>query len=53
MELIEIALGQDAFVLDRTIEIHARSLRPKMANHSHKIETVRGVGYRFKDSEES
>ncbi|MEE2641676.1 MAG: response regulator [Planctomycetota bacterium] len=52
-ELIDTALGQDTFVLERTIDVHIRSLRRKMGEHSAKIETVRGVGYRFKDSEET
>lgn len=51
-ELIDTALGQDTFVLERTIDVHVRSLRRKMADHASKIETVRGVGYRFKDPEE-
>ena len=51
-ELIDTALGQDTFVLERTIDVHIRSLRRKMGDHSSKIETVRGVGYRFKDPEE-
>ena len=51
-ELIDTALGQDTFVLERTIDVHVRSLRRKMAGHASKIETVRGVGYRLKDPEE-
>ncbi len=50
-ELIDSALGQDTFVMERTIDVHVRTLRRKMGDHSSKIETVRGVGYRFKDSE--
>jgi two-component system phosphate regulon response regulator PhoB len=46
-ELIESALGQDSFVLERTIDVHIRSLRQKLGHHANLIETVRGVGYRF------
>lgn len=52
-ELIDTALGQDTLVLERTIDVHIRSLRRKLGDHSSKVETVRGVGYRFKDSDES
>jgi DNA-binding response OmpR family regulator len=46
-ELIESALGSDSFVLERTIDVHIRSLRQKLGDHAHLIETVRGLGYRF------
>jgi two-component system phosphate regulon response regulator PhoB len=50
-ELIESALGKDSFVLERTIDVHIRSLRQKLGNHARFIETVRGVGYRFHEGE--
>jgi two-component system phosphate regulon response regulator PhoB len=46
-ELIESALGKDSFVLERTIDVHIRSLRQKLGKRAELIETVRGVGYRF------
>lgn len=48
-ELIDAALGDDALVLERTIDVHIRALRQKLDQHSGLIETVRGVGYRFRD----
>lgn len=48
-ELIDSALGEDTLVLERTIDVHIRSLRKKMDAHAELIETVRGVGYRFRD----
>lgn len=48
-ELMEAALGHDTLVLERTIDVHIRALRRKLGDHSHVIETVRGVGYRFRD----
>jgi two-component system phosphate regulon response regulator PhoB len=48
-ELIDAALGDDIMVLERTIDVHIRSLRRKMQGHADLIETVRGVGYRFRD----
>lgn len=49
-ELIDAALGEDTLVLERTIDVHIRGLRKKLGTCSEVIETVRGVGYRFKES---
>lgn len=46
-ELIELALGADTLVLERTIDVHIRSIRKKLGRLADRIETVRGVGYRF------
>ena len=48
-ELIDVALGDDAMVLERTIDVHIRALRKKLFSHADLIETVRGIGYRFRD----
>ena len=48
-ELIDAALGGDSLVLERTIDVHIRSLRKKLDKRAPLIETVRGVGYRFRD----
>ncbi|MCL2624284.1 MAG: response regulator transcription factor [Planctomycetaceae bacterium] len=45
-QLVEQAIG-DAYVTDRTIDVHLTSLRNKLGNARALIETVRGVGYRF------
>jgi two-component system phosphate regulon response regulator PhoB len=49
-ELIDIALGSDAIVMDRTIDVHIRAIRRKLGPKSALIETMRGVGYRFRDA---
>jgi DNA-binding response OmpR family regulator len=49
-ELIDAALGQDTVVLDRTIDVHIRGLRRKLGDRADVIQTVRGVGYRFRDA---
>jgi DNA-binding response OmpR family regulator len=46
-ELVDAALGEDTMVLERTIDVHIRSLRKKMGESAELIETVRGIGYRF------
>jgi two-component system phosphate regulon response regulator PhoB len=48
-ELIDSALGGDSLVLERTIDVHIRSLRKKLGPHAILVETVRGIGYRFRD----
>ncbi|MEO1497977.1 MAG: response regulator [Planctomycetota bacterium] len=48
-ELIDAALGGDSLVLERTIDVHIRALRKKLTVHADLVETVRGVGYRFRD----
>lgn len=48
-ELMESAMGDDSLVLERTVDVHIKSLRQKLGRHSDRIETVRGVGYRFRE----
>ena len=49
-ELIDASLGKNTVVLERTIDVHIRALRKKLHDSANLIETVRGVGYRFRDS---
>ncbi len=48
-ELIDAALGPDTLVLERTIDVHIRSLRKKLGESDNLIQTVRGIGYRFRE----
>ena len=48
-DLIDEAVGHDAIVLERTIDVHIRALRKKLGAYAELIETVRGIGYRFRD----
>jgi len=48
VELMDIGLGEDANSSDRTIDVHIRALRQKLGDRSSLIETIRGVGYRFR-----
>lgn len=47
-ELMDRCRGEDANALERTIDVHVRSLRQKLENRAAQLETVRGVGYRFR-----
>lgn len=48
-ELISAALGADTIVLERTIDVHILALRRKLGDNADVIETIRGVGYRFRE----
>jgi len=48
-ELIDAALGDDVMVLERTIDVHIRAVRKKLGPFAELIETVRGLGYRFRE----
>src|SRR5205807_10251221 len=43
------AIGEGAIVLDRTIDVHIKTPRRKLGSADF-IETVRGVGYRFREA---
>jgi two-component system phosphate regulon response regulator PhoB len=49
-ELMDAAIGEDSLVLERTIDVHVRALRQKLGDYADCIETVRGIGYRFRQS---
>ncbi|MDX9924631.1 MAG: response regulator transcription factor [Ignavibacteriaceae bacterium] len=43
--------GSDIYVVERTIDVHVRKIREKLGKYGNLIETVKGVGYRFKNIE--
>lgn len=45
-ELLDAVWGPDVYVVDRTVDVHVRKIREKLG--SDYIETVKGVGYKFK-----
>jgi two-component system, OmpR family, alkaline phosphatase synthesis response regulator PhoP len=50
-QLLDDVQNDEAFIIDRNIDVHIASLRKKLGPNFEGIETVRGVGYRFKDEE--
>ena len=50
-QLLDDVQNDEAFIIDRNIDVHIASLRKKLGPSFDGIETVRGVGYRFKDEE--
>jgi len=49
-QLLDDINNDDAFIVDRNIDVHIASLRKKLGPKFEWIETVRGVGYRFKEA---
>ena len=45
--LLSKVWGDKVYVVDRTVDVHVRKIREKLGDHY--IETVKGVGYRFKE----
>ena len=39
---------EDVFVVDRTIDVHINRIRSKLGPYKNWIETVKGIGYRFR-----
>lgn len=45
--LLNNVWGDNVYVVDRTVDVHIRKIREKLGSEF--IETVKGVGYRFRD----
>jgi len=48
-QLLDDIYNDDSFIVDRNIDVHIASLRKKLGPNFDWIETVRGVGYRFRE----
>ncbi len=48
-QLLDDIHNDDAFIVDRNIDVHIAALRKKLGPNFHWVETVRGVGYRLKE----
>jgi DNA-binding response OmpR family regulator len=46
--LLDVVWGEDVHVVDRTVDVHVSKIREKLGTYGDYIETVKGVGYRFK-----
>jgi len=49
--LLREVWGDGVFVVDRTVDVHVRKIREKLGEHFNLIETIKGVGYKFKSVE--
>ena len=48
-QIVDAIHGENYAVTERSVDVIIVGLRKKMKNHASLIETVRGVGYRFKE----
>jgi two-component system phosphate regulon response regulator PhoB len=48
-QILDAARGDDIAVTDRSVDVHVVSLRRKLGKHGECVQTVRGVGYRFRE----
>lgn len=51
-QIIDAVKGKDYPVTERAVDVQILGLRKKLGAHGERIQTVRGVGYRFLDGEE-
>jgi len=50
-QILDNVWKEGKFIIDRAVDVHVRGLRKKLGTAEDYIETVRGVGYRFKEVE--
>lgn len=50
-QIVDAVHGEDYPVTDRSVDVQIVGLRKKLGNSGKYIETVRGIGYRFKEEE--
>ncbi|MDZ7859849.1 MAG: response regulator [Candidatus Krumholzibacteriota bacterium] len=48
-QLIDASRGDEYIVTDRSVDVHIVGIRKKLGKFGNYIQTVRGVGYRFKE----
>jgi two-component system alkaline phosphatase synthesis response regulator PhoP len=48
-QLVNYIRGEDVLVTDRTVDVHIAGLRKKLGHAAKYIETIRGIGYRFRE----
>jgi two-component system alkaline phosphatase synthesis response regulator PhoP len=49
-QIVDATRGEGISVTDRSVDVHIVSLRKKLGEEGNFIETVRGVGYKFKEN---
>ena len=50
-QLLDDVQNDDAFIVDRNIDVHIAAIRKKLGPNFKWIETVRGVGYRLREDD--
>lgn len=49
-QIVDAVRGYDYSVTERSVDVHVVGLRRKLGPHGEQVETVRGVGYRFREA---
>ena len=49
-QIVDAIRGEGYVVTERAVDVQVAGLRKKLGDYGHYIQTVRGVGYRFKDA---
>ena len=50
-QILEAIQEGNVYLTERTIDVHVYALRQKLGECEEKIETIRGIGYRFRDND--
>lgn len=48
-QLLDAAIAPDTIVVDRNVDVHVATLRKKLGEYGAHIETIRGLGYKFRE----
>lgn len=49
-KLLDKIWGNDIFVTDRAVDVNIKRLRDKLGSEKNRLETIRGIGYRFSNA---
>lgn len=49
--LLDRVWGRDVYVSDRAVDVNIKRLREKLGKEKERLETVRGIGYRFRSKD--
>jgi len=49
-QIVDAVRGEDAEITERSVDVHVAAIRRKLGTYRELIETLRGVGYRFRAS---
>lgn len=48
-DLLDEVIAPDTVVVDRNVDVHVATLRKKLGDYGNYIETIRGLGYKFRE----
>lgn len=48
-ELVDRITDGESIILDRNVDVHVSAIRKKLGDEGNRIQTIRGVGYKFRD----